>query len=81
MRHRIYSFRIYFFLVALALVAAIASMRASGSSGTGAIPISNSSPIVVQSFDSLASSGPASSTLPTGWYLTEIGTGGAADGL
>ena len=81
MRYRIHSVRIYVFLIALALVAAIASMRADGSSGSGEVPISNSIPIV-QPFDSLASSGTVpSGTLPTGWYLKEVGAGAAADGL
>jgi hypothetical protein len=79
-RHRIYFFRIYFFLVAVALVATMASMLAAGSSGSGSITISNSTPIV-QRFDSLTSSGNSPSmVLPTGWYLTESGAGGAADG-
>src|SRR5262249_3725730 len=52
---------------------------ADGSSGSGAISIANSTPIV-QNFDTLSNSTSPSNVLPAGWYLTEIGTGAAADG-
>ena len=54
-------------------------MRAAGSSpASGAIAVINGAPIV-QLFDSLASTG-TSNVLPPGWHLTELGTGGAAEG-
>lgn len=62
--------------------AALASnlpMFATGSSGSGAIPITNNSPIV-QDFNTLSNSTSPSNVLPSGWYLTEMGTGAAADG-
>jgi hypothetical protein len=52
---------------------------ADGSSGSGLISIPDGNPIV-QNFDTLSNSTTPSSVLPTGWYLTEIGTGMAADG-
>ena len=71
--------RIYLFLISITLAAAIVSVGATGTSGSGAIAIANSTPIV-QDFNALANSGGASTVLPAGWYLTEIGTGAAADG-
>ncbi len=54
---------------------------ADGSSGSGSVPITSGSTAVTQDFNSLVNTGTAAnSTLPTGWYLTEIGTGAAADG-
>src|SRR5689334_14484309 len=52
---------------------------ADGTSGIGAVSIANSSPIL-QTFDTLSNSTTPSNSLPPGWYLTEIGTGAAADG-
>jgi predicted extracellular nuclease len=52
---------------------------ADGSSGTGSVSIPSISP-VTQDFNTLSNSTSPSTVLPTGWYLTEIGTGGAADG-
>jgi predicted extracellular nuclease len=68
----------YIFLC-VAVCATGSSMRAAGSSpDSGAIPITNSVPIV-QPFDSLAVAG-ASNALPPGWHLIELGTSSAADG-
>ncbi|HEY2012646.1 MAG TPA: ExeM/NucH family extracellular endonuclease, partial [Bryobacteraceae bacterium] len=75
MRRRYFSCAVW----VASLVAAAAPLMADGSSGTGTIPIVNTSPIV-QDFNTLSSSTTPSNVLPTGWYLTEIGTGGAADG-
>ena len=52
---------------------------ADGTSGSGAVSINNASPIN-QNFDTLSNSTSPSNLLPSGWYLTEIGSGGAADG-
>lgn len=51
---------------------------ADGTSGSGAVSIADSAPIV-QNFDTLSNSA-TSDVLPAGWYLVEIGTGSAADG-
>src|SRR5258708_7600085 len=51
----------------------------AGSSGSGAISISDAIPIV-QDFNTLSNSTSPFNVLPTGWYLTELNTGGAADG-
>ena len=69
-----------FFLLPLALCALVAPLLATGTSSTnnGSVAVANSSPIV-QTFDTLATSG-TSNVLPTGWYLTETGTGAAANG-
>jgi len=61
-----------------AVIATSSGIQATGSSGANEVVLSNTTPIV-QTFDSLSSTG-ASSALPPGWYLTEIGTGAAADG-
>jgi hypothetical protein len=53
---------------------------ASGSSGTGSVSIASPAG-VSQNFNTLSNSASPSNTLPTGWYLTEVGTGAAADGL
>lgn len=67
-------------LLPLAILSAVVHLGANGSSGTGSVALSNSSPIV-QTFDSLTSSGSTpSTTLPVGWYLAETGGGTAADG-
>ena len=56
------------------------AIRAAGSSGTGAISVSDTAPIV-QDFDSLTNTGTVSSNvLPVGWYLMELDAGTAADG-
>jgi predicted extracellular nuclease len=66
-------------ILAAALAAGIVRLGADGASGSGSVAISNSTP-VVQDFDTLSNSTSPSTVLPTGWYLAEIGTGGAADG-
>src|SRR5215467_681146 len=66
-------------ILAVALAAGIARLGAIGASGSGSVAISNSTPIV-QDFDTLSNSTSPSNVLPTGWYLTELGTGAAADG-
>src|SRR5215831_12205298 len=66
-------------ILATALAAGIARLGADGASGSGSVAISDSTPIV-QNFDTLSNSTSPSNVLPTGWYLAEIGTGGAADG-
>jgi hypothetical protein len=71
--------RIHRLLLSIALLAAIAPVGATGASGSGSIAISNSGPIL-QDFNTLANSGTTSAALPAGWYLTELGTGAAADG-
>ncbi len=68
-----------FLLLSIAVVAAIKTLDATGVSGSGFIAIANSDPIV-QDFDALSNSTTPSTVLPAGWYLTEIGTGTAADG-
>jgi uncharacterized protein len=65
--------------LATALAGGIARLAAVGASGSGSVAISNSTPIV-QDFDTLSNSTSPSTLLPTGWYLTEVGTGAAADG-
>lgn len=55
-------------------------LAADTSSGSGAISIANSNPII-QDFNTLSNSTSPSNLLPAGWYLTESGTGSAADGL
>jgi predicted extracellular nuclease len=67
---------------AVSLVTVIALGRiliADGSSGSGAVSITNGNPII-QDFNTLSNSTSPSNVLPAGWYLTELGTGGAADG-
>src|SRR5262245_30168688 len=63
----------------IALIATSSSLSGLGS-GSGAISVSNGTPIV-QTFDSLANTGagPFDVLIP-GWYLEELGTGPAADG-
>lgn len=55
------------------------TVKAAGTSGTGAVSIPSTAP-VAQNFDTLSNSTSPSTLLPTGWYLTELGTGSAADG-
>ncbi len=64
---------------AAALCIATFTLLAAGSSGTGSVSIDSTSP-VTQDFNTLSNSTSPSNLLPTGWYLTELGTGGAADG-
>src|SRR5262245_2717147 len=61
------------------IVATIVSLGATGASGAGSISISTGSAIV-QDFRSLSRSSSPSTALPAGWYLTEMGSGAAADG-
>jgi predicted extracellular nuclease len=70
--------RLLYGLLLIALIVASSSIRANGTSGGGAIAVGNSSPIV-QTFDSLV--GTPLPAVPEGWYLSETGTGAAADGL
>ena len=63
-----------------ALMAASSSMRAAGSSGSGAIVVLDATPIV-QDFNSLSATTTPSNVLPNGWYLVELNSGAAADGL
>jgi predicted extracellular nuclease len=67
-------------LTLAALCATSASALATGSSGSGSVSIASPAG-VTQNFDTLSNSTSPSSLLPTGWYLTETGTGAAADGL
>jgi predicted extracellular nuclease len=62
-----------------ALCAMSVYVFAAGSSGSGSVSITSPSG-VSENFSSLSNSATPSSTLPTGWYLFEGGTGGAADG-
>lgn len=55
------------------------TLLAAGSSGSGSVSIVSTSP-VTQDFNTLSSSTSPSTLLPAGWYLTEVGTGAAADG-
>jgi predicted extracellular nuclease len=66
-------------LISAALISTSLVALADGSSGSGAISIPDGSPIV-QNFNTLSNSTSPSNLLPAGWYLTEIGTGAAADG-
>ncbi len=62
-----------------ALCAMSGSALATGSSGTGSVSITTPAGNT-QNFDTLSNSTSPSTALPTGWYLTETGTGAAADG-
>ena len=62
-----------------ALGATCASALATGSSGSGSVSIPSPAG-VTQNFNTLSNSTTPSNALPTGWYLTETGTGAAADG-
>jgi predicted extracellular nuclease len=64
--------------LAVALVVATVAIGATGTSGSGVVALSDNG-AVLQTFDTL-SNGAASTSLPAGWYLTELGTGTAADG-
>jgi predicted extracellular nuclease len=68
------------FMTLAALCATSASAFATGSSGSGSVSITTPAGIT-QNFNTLSNSTSPSSALPTGWYLTETGTGAAADGL
>ena len=71
------------FSILVILAAAFAggdrNLVADGGSGSGSVALSNITPIV-QDFDTLSNSTSPSGALPAGWYLTELGTGAAADG-
>ncbi len=66
----------------LALAAFTASFAwADGSSGGGTVAITAGGTAVTQDFNTLVNTGTgAFKTLPTGWYLSETGTGTSADG-
>jgi uncharacterized protein len=66
-------------MTAAALCATTVSALASGSSGSGSVSIPSVAG-VTQNFNTLSNSTSPSNALPTGWYLTELGTGAAADG-
>lgn len=71
-------------LSGFALIAALASgvaLFAVGSSGSGSISITPSNTYGPENFSTLSSTTTPSNALPSGWYLTELNTGGAADGL
>ena len=72
--------RIHRSLLLVAIIAASVAVSATGSSGSGSVALSSMSPIV-QDFNTLANSGTTSTLLPAGWYLREVGTGAAADGV
>jgi uncharacterized protein len=68
-------------LMAVAAVAAtVVGVLATGSAGSGSVSIGSPAGVTEQ-FDGLSSSATPSGLLPAGWYLTETGTGAAADGL
>src|SRR5262245_56792655 len=58
------------------LCATVAGAQASGS---GSVCITSPSGFT-QNLDTLSNSASPSNVLPTGWYLIELGSGGAADG-
>ena len=62
-----------------ALLVGSVEPRATGSSGGGSISILTEAG-VSESFDTLSNSTSPSTQLPVGWYISEIGTGAAADG-
>ena len=49
-----------------------------GQTGSGAVSITTTGALVTENFNTLASSGTINTTLPTGWYFNETGSG--ADG-
>jgi hypothetical protein len=65
--------------VAASLLLTSLTVFADGSSGSGAVSIADGAPIV-QDFDTLSNTTSPSNLLPAGWYVTELGTGSAADG-
>ena len=65
-------------LLSVFLIGSVVAM-ADGGSGSGAVSIGGTTPIL-QNFDTLSNSTSPSNVLPAGWYLTEIGTGAAAEG-
>ena len=66
-------------IMTAALAVGVAHLAATGSSGSGSVSLSTST-AMVQDFDTLSNATSPSNLLPTGWYLTELGTGAAADG-
>jgi predicted extracellular nuclease len=66
-------------LTLAALCATSGSALATGSSGSGSVSIPSPAG-VTQTFNTLSNSTSPSNALPPGWYLTETGTGAAADG-
>jgi predicted extracellular nuclease len=75
-------YRTAFFVCAFAMAMCIAryTVMAAGSSGSGAVSITSTA-AVSQDFNTLSNSTSPSALLPAGWYLTELNTGAAADGL
>jgi uncharacterized protein len=69
----------YRVLVAAAFVSTSPIAFADGASGSGVVSIPDGNPIL-QDFNTLSNSSSPSNLLPPGWYLTEMGTGAAADG-
>ena len=68
-------------LAALAAICATAvGVLATGASGSGSVSIASPAG-VTETFDGLSNSTSPSGLLPAGWYLSETGTGAAADGL
>ncbi len=70
--------KLYLSVLLPAIFSAVA--LGSGSSGSGAVSVPSPAG-VSENFNTLANSGGASSALPAGWYVTELNTGAAADGL
>lgn len=68
-------------LLTLVLLACVlpATVLGTGSSGTGSVSITSPAGIT-EAFDTLSNTTSPSASLPAGWYLTELGTGAAADG-
>src|SRR5438552_2395123 len=65
---------------ALIAFGAAISAWAAGTSGSGSVSIPSPAG-VSEDFNALSNSTSPSAVLPAGWYLTELGTGAAADGL
>lgn len=61
----------------LALGLALPGVVVAAQSGSGEVSLASGQ---VESFDSLSANTGGSNALPTGWYISETGTGGAADG-
>jgi uncharacterized protein len=67
-------------LLAMAtFLASSVNASAAGSSGSGSVSITSTAG-VSENLNTLSNSTSPSTSLPPGWYLTESGTGGAADG-
>lgn len=72
--------RVHRLLIVIALLLTTeVSALATGSSGSGSVSIPAPTG-VSENFDTLSNSASPSTALPSGWYLTETGTGAAADG-